>query len=303
MINYKDIPLLTQDDIEVKVKQVSESGAVALLYKTARTDYKYLNELFGIYGWSCDYREVKGNLYCTISIYDEEKNQWIAKTNCGVESRADEDGNEKKGEASDSLKRAGFTLGIGVELYSAPFIFLKVATKLNDKKKYELANKYQKFRVKTITYTNEREIDKLVIVDSDTNKVVFSTMYMKGEDNSVESEKVEPTSKVPEVVSNKDTKVDYGEVVEDKNNDILEDEASKFATTSEEEDRPANVLSKATRGRIEILFNKCTKEQQEAVNRWLERAFNKFSIYELSEYEATLTISVLEKSLDKEQRL
>ena len=41
--NKKEIPLLSTEDIEVKVKQVTKTGALALLYKTARTDRKYLN--------------------------------------------------------------------------------------------------------------------------------------------------------------------------------------------------------------------------------------------------------------------
>lgn len=175
MKDYKDIPLLKATDIEVRVKQCTEKGAVALIYKTARVDYRILNELFGLYGWKCDYREIKGNLYCTISIYDEEHGQWVEKTNCGIESREDGEGNEKKGEASDSLKRAGFALSIGLELYSAPFIFLKVETVKNEAtRKYELKNKYQKFIVSEVGYDENREINKLVISDADNGDVVFS---------------------------------------------------------------------------------------------------------------------------------
>lgn len=175
MKDYKDIPLLKADDIEVRVKQCTEKGAVALIYKTARVDYRILNELFGLYGWKCDYKEIKGNLYCTISIYDEEHGQWVEKTNCGIESREDGEGNEKKGEASDSLKRAGFALGIGLELYSAPFTFLKVETIKNEAtRKYELKNKYQKFVVSEVGYDENREINKLVIADADNGDIVFS---------------------------------------------------------------------------------------------------------------------------------
>lgn len=173
MKDYKDIPLLKPNDIEVKVKQVSEKGAVVLLYKTARVDYRILNEMFGLYGWKNDYKDIKGNLFCTISLYDEEHSQWVEKVNCGVESRADEDGNEKKGEASDAFKRAGFALGIGVELYSAPFTFVKVATQQDNLGKWRLANKFQTFSVSEIDYNKDREISKLVIVD-DKGEVVYS---------------------------------------------------------------------------------------------------------------------------------
>ena len=54
--------LLNADEIEVKVKQVTEKGAVALLYKTARTDMILLDETVGAENWQTDYREIKGNM-------------------------------------------------------------------------------------------------------------------------------------------------------------------------------------------------------------------------------------------------
>ena len=60
-------------------------------------------------------------MYCTISVWDEKKQQWISKQDCGVESAF---GDKEKGEASDSFKRAGFKWGIGVELYNSPFIWI-----------------------------------------------------------------------------------------------------------------------------------------------------------------------------------
>ena len=67
--------LLNPDDIEVKVKQITKNGALALLYKTARVDYEILDETLGADNWQCDYTEIKGNLYCTISIWSPEKGQ------------------------------------------------------------------------------------------------------------------------------------------------------------------------------------------------------------------------------------
>lgn len=111
------------DEIEVKVKKVTEKGAALLLYKTARTDMDILDETVGPDAWTNDYREIKGNLYCGIAIHTETG--WIWKWDCGVESREDNEGNEKKGEASDAFKRAGFRWGIGREIYSAPNIFIQ----------------------------------------------------------------------------------------------------------------------------------------------------------------------------------
>ena len=159
--------LLNADEIEVKVKQVTEKGAVALLYKTARTDMTLLDETVGAENWQTDYREIKGNMYCGIGIWvDSERNSgYVWKWNCGTESREDGEGNEKKGEASDAFKRAGTTWGIGRELYTAPFIFLNVETKEKNGK-YYLADKFQTFEVSEITYNENRTIKSVVIVDN-----------------------------------------------------------------------------------------------------------------------------------------
>lgn len=106
---------LKEDEIEVKVKQVKEAGCVLLLYKTARTDMDILDETVGPMNWMDDYKEIKGNLYCGIALRFKQADivsEWIWKWDCGIESRSDGEGNEKKGEASDSFKRAGFRWGV-----------------------------------------------------------------------------------------------------------------------------------------------------------------------------------------------
>ena len=170
----KQIPLLSSEDIEVKIKQCTKTGAVALLYKTARVDYRILDEVFGPLGWQIDYQEIKGNLYCTVSLWDSENKQWVRKTNCGIESREDGEGNEKKGEASDAAKRAGFVVGIGAELYTAPFIMLEVATSEGKDGKWKLDNPYNKYVVTNIQYNKEtRVITALTIANEKTGAVVF----------------------------------------------------------------------------------------------------------------------------------
>ena len=114
---------LNANEIEVKVKQVKENGLICLLYKTARTDMDLLDETVGADKWENDYKEIKGNLYAGIGIKQDD-GSYIWKWDCGVESRQDDEGNEKKGEASDAFKRAGFRWGIGRALYSSPFIWI-----------------------------------------------------------------------------------------------------------------------------------------------------------------------------------
>jgi hypothetical protein len=116
-----NIRSLTKNEIECKISIVKDSGVSLLLYKTARTDMIMLDEVFGRMNWQCEYREIKGNMYCGISIFDEKKNQWVTKWDCGVQSAF---GDKEKGEASDAFKRAGFKWGIGLELYTTPFIWV-----------------------------------------------------------------------------------------------------------------------------------------------------------------------------------
>ena len=164
--------LLRANEIEVKVKQVKQNGLVALLYKTARTDMDMLDEEFGPENWQCEYEEIKGNMYCKIGVLPYGRDEWVWKQDCGIESRQDDDGNEKKGEASDAFKRAGFKWGIGRELYTAPFIWISadyVDIKQNDTK----CTCNEKFSVSNIKYNENREITALEIVNS-KGKVVYT---------------------------------------------------------------------------------------------------------------------------------
>lgn len=123
---------LRADEIDVRVDRVIENYALLLVYKTARTDMTILDESGAL--WQCDYKVVNNNLYCGIAIKNGD--EWVWRWDCGAESRND-NGNEKKGEASDAFKRAGFKWGIGRELYTAPTIFVRVETVFN-KDRWEL---------------------------------------------------------------------------------------------------------------------------------------------------------------------
>ena len=175
------IRALKANEIEVRVQQVTEKGAQLLVYKDSRCDKRILDETFGILGWKNKYEEIKVNLYCTISIWDEDSKQWVDKCDCGVESFSE----KEKGEASDAFKRAGFNVGIGRELYTRIFYFANVPTIKNDKGKFDLKNKYEKFRVSEIETNEEQEkIEKIKIVDS-KDKVVFSYGYKKPETTEI----------------------------------------------------------------------------------------------------------------------
>lgn len=147
----KEIPLLTATDIECRIQQITNKGAVLLLYKTARVDMRILDEVYGSMNWQRHHEVINNNLFCTISVWDSEKSQWVSKQDVGTESNAE----AEKGQASDAFKRAGFAWGIGRELYDAPFIFIQAPI-----------DKYDRFTVKEIKYDKEkREFTSLVIVD------------------------------------------------------------------------------------------------------------------------------------------
>lgn len=111
---------LRADEVEVRVGQKYKNGkgATYLLYKDARCDMRILDELFSPWGWIRDHKEMKGNIYCGVSIKNPTSNEWVTKWDCGAESNVE----KEKGEASDSFKRACFNWGIGIELYTSPRI-------------------------------------------------------------------------------------------------------------------------------------------------------------------------------------
>lgn len=145
------MPLLKAEDIECRIQKITKEGAVLLLYKTARVDMRILDEVYGSMNWQRHHEVINDNLFCTISIWDSEKSQWVSKQDVGTESNAE----AEKGQASDAFKRAGFAWGIGRELYDDPFIFVQAPI-----------DKYDRFTVKEIKYSKtERKFTSLVIVD------------------------------------------------------------------------------------------------------------------------------------------
>ena len=152
-----DIRLLKANEIECRIGRMNDKGIALLLYKDARADMKILDEVFGFDGWEREHQLIDGKLFCTVRVWSEKRNCWISKQDVGTESNTE----KEKGQASDSFKRACVNLGIGRELYTAPFIWISA------KKGYD---KSEKFEVKEIGYNEEREINRLLIVDSKGNE-------------------------------------------------------------------------------------------------------------------------------------
>lgn len=154
---------LRADEIDVRVATVTENGCTLLLYKDARCDMNILDETVGSMNWQRVH--TRDNANCIVSLWDEKKKQWISKEDTGTESFTE----KEKGLASDSFKRACFNWGIGRELYTSPFIFVKVETARDSRtNKFVLQDKFMRFEVDSIEYENN-VISSLVIKDGKGN--------------------------------------------------------------------------------------------------------------------------------------
>ena len=155
---------LTADDVEVRISTVKKNGVQLLLYKDARVDQNVLDESVGVENWQKKYEMIGGNLFCSVGILVDRGagiKEWIWKQDVGVESYTE----KEKGQASDAFKRACFCLGIGRELYTAPFIWIsadKVEIKDAGKDTYKC---YERFAVRSMTVSDGR-ITALSVINS-----------------------------------------------------------------------------------------------------------------------------------------
>ena len=160
---------LRADEVDARVSTINDKGLSLLLYKDARCDMNILDETVGPMNWEREHEIIGDRLYCTVSIFDEDKNAWVSKQDVGTESYTE----KEKGQASDSFKRACFNWGIGRELYTAPsFIWINADL-------YKKADKggkpttYDKFSVESMTVENHK-ITGLTIKNLSTNKIVYT---------------------------------------------------------------------------------------------------------------------------------
>ena len=193
-IKFRD---LKPEELEVRVgtvikdKQTGKTTSfVPLVYKTARADANVLDETFGIFGWKCSYYQVKNTMVCSISIWDKEKGQWINKDNGGDDDFQSE---QIKAELSDSMKRAGFTLGIARKLYSLS----KHSLFINIDEENTTSSRYV---VKEIEY-DDTSVTKIVIINKKTRKVVCESpkQFSKTTDKVAVSSQKEPKKPISDI--------------------------------------------------------------------------------------------------------
>lgn len=161
----KEIRLLRADEIDARISTCNQWGVGILLYKDARCDMNILDETFGNMNWQR--RHCRDNQNCIVSIWDEDKKQWIEKEDTGTESFTE----KEKGLASDSFKRACFNVGIGRELYTAPnmFVFAKDLKTLKEDRGRWTCKDF--FKVKSIQYEG-RKIVYVAIMNEKTHQMI-----------------------------------------------------------------------------------------------------------------------------------
>lgn len=182
---------LKPQEIDCRIGGIYAGGFTLLLYKDARVDMDILDETVGPENWTREHqRDQAGRLWCKVAINPKEwdrfdPDDWPFKEDTGVESNAE----KEKGEASDAFKRACVNWGIGRELYSAPFIWIKAETYQDNTGRWRLKNPKdgRGYYVGAIEYTEGRKIAFLSIVKGDT--VVFSYGDPKAAQNA-ENERI-----------------------------------------------------------------------------------------------------------------
>lgn len=170
-------PLLSKEDIKVKVSSVCEDSVSLLLYKDARIDQAILDATVEPGYWKNSYERIGNTLFCTVSIYVPELKEWVSKSNAGSETAME----REKGAASDAFKRACTNWGIGRELYTAPPIVITKQDGAIIEERAPGTRDFicrQSFEVKDIAYDNKK-ITKLVIASGDRDVFTYERGAIK----------------------------------------------------------------------------------------------------------------------------
>ncbi len=161
---------LTATEIKPRILQVNNGGVRLMLWKAPRAVNTIFDETFGPMGWS--FTLSNNNHNCLLSVYDPEKKDWVTREGVGEEEFAG------KALVNDALSVAASHFGCGIELYSAPEIFIP-ASKLKGFKKIADSEADQapactdKFEVLSITYDDKRVTSVTIGVRQFSNTPVY----------------------------------------------------------------------------------------------------------------------------------
>jgi len=139
-------------DLEWRLQWTNEdfTSGRAVPYVTNRAIQNRLDEVVGPENWKNEFKpwhddpkSRKSSQLCGISIYFEERKEWI----CKWDGAEDSDVESVKGGLSDSMKRAAVQWGIGRILYSLDAVFVEVEKKgksvlIKDSERAKLDRRY-----------------------------------------------------------------------------------------------------------------------------------------------------------------
>lgn len=145
----KKIRTLKANEIEVRTAMVKDGKATQLLYIDSRAATDLLDETYGMENWTIEYKDVAGQIYGRLSVYDTETNRWVFREDTGSPANIE----KEKSLASDIVKRCIVRFGV-TELYSTPKIVIPDDGYGNSG-----------YKVSEIDYNEYREITHLVIVN------------------------------------------------------------------------------------------------------------------------------------------
>lgn len=187
-----DFKALRPEQIEVRPTDTGTKGkATLLLYIDSRSAVDILNDTFGPFGWMIEYKGIGDKIYGRLSIWDEEKNMWIAKEDTGSESNIE----GEKGQSSDILKRCLSRLGCDF-LYHTPKV--KINCPDNYYLKFykdgrEVERMTMTFQVREIEWDENKNCKRLVIADK-WGKVVYN--YQEGNEVVKNEPKIAENGKI-----------------------------------------------------------------------------------------------------------
>lgn len=210
---------LKAEEIEVRVQSVKNGKANMLLYIDSRAVTKLLDETVGPFGWQTDFYEVNGQTMGKLGIWDEEKLEWIWKSDTGSESNIE----AEKGLISDCYKRMLSRWGV-VELYSSPKILL-------DDDGYGNTG----YKVSEVAYDDDRNITHLVLVNRFGKEVYRWDMGQRPQ--TTQTQTPQRAVATPQIVQTPQTADALELVVETDMDKLKKFYQQNFRTMTEEEQK------------------------------------------------------------------
>lgn len=176
----KKIRTLKANEIEVRPQSVKDGKVTLLLYIDSRAATDLLDETYGMENWTIEYKDVAGQIYGRLSIYDKDNNRWVYREDTGSPANIE----KEKSLASDIVKRCIVRFGV-TELYSTPRVQVTDDGYGNSG-----------YKVSQISYNENREIVNLVIVNRFDKEVFNWSINAPATTNTI------PTKEVPKTPVN-----------------------------------------------------------------------------------------------------